>query len=391
MLALAGLWAAAAWSLWESVVPDDISLPDVPLTGIPQGTLDRADRYERFFRIEFVVSQLVLLAVLVAYARYGIRFAKESAAGRIGTGMLLGMIGLALVWISQVPFRLAEVWWDRRYDQTDSGYVETLFSNWLELGAEFLFICFTLAIVMALAGRFPRRWWLAAAPFFVALAFLFGFVYPYLTPTDRLERADLQAAGREYAAKQGIDPVPLRVEDVTDFTSAPNAYAVGFGPSKRIVFWNTLLDGSFTDDEVKTVLAHELGHHSSNHLVEGVAWYALFALPGAWLIARITRRRGGMGNPAAVPLSLLVIVVLDLLSLPVYNLISRHMEAEADWKALETTHRPEPAKQLFKEFTIQSLNDPDPPRWSYLLFDSHPSVEQRIAMVVAWERRTRGP
>ena len=139
--------------------------------------------------------------------------------------------------------------------------------------------------------------------------------------------------------------MPLRVEDVTDFTSAPNAYAVGFGPSKRIVFWNTLLDGSFTDDEVKTVLAHELGHHSSNHLFEGVAWYALFALPGAWLIARVTRRRGGMGNPAAVPLSLLVIVVLDLLSLPVYNLISRHMEAEADWKALETTHEPEAGEE----------------------------------------------
>ena len=82
--------------------------------------------------------------MLVLYAKYGIRFAKESAAGRIGTGMLLGMIGLALVWISQVPFRLAEVWWDRRYDQTDSGYLETLFANWFELGAEFLFICFAL-------------------------------------------------------------------------------------------------------------------------------------------------------------------------------------------------------------------------------------------------------
>ncbi len=135
------------------------------------------------------------------------------------------------------------------------------------------------------------------------------------------------------------------------------------------------------------MLAHELGHHSSNHLFEGVAWYALFALPGAWLIARATRRRGGMANPAAVPLSLLVIVVLDLLSLPVYNVISRHMEREADWKALETTHRPEPAKSLFKEFTIQSLNDPDPPTWSYVLFDSHPSVEQRIAMAEAWRVR----
>ncbi len=389
MLALAGLWGAAAWSLWQSVLPDDLTLPEVPLTGIPQETLERADRYERFFRIEFVFSQLVLLGVLAVYARYGIRFAKESAAGRIGTGMLLGMIGLALVWISQVPFRLAEVWWDRRYDQTDSGYLETLFANWFELGAEFLFICFALVIVMAIAGRFPRRWWLGAAPVFVGLAFLFSFVYPYLTPTEPLHRADLQAAGRAYAAKQGIDPVSLRVEDVTDFTSAPNAYAVGLGPSKRIVFWNTLLDGSFSDDEVKTVLAHELGHHSSNHLFEGVAWYALFALPGAWLIARATRRRGGMGNPAAVPLSLLVIVVLDLLSLPVYNVISRHMEREADWKALETTRRPEPAKSLFKEFTIQSLNDPDPPAWSYVLFDSHPSVEQRIAMAEAWRRLSR--
>ena len=51
-----------------------------------------------------------------------------------------------------------------------------------------------------------------------------------------------------------------------------------------------------------------------------------------------------MANPAAVPLSLLVIVVLDLLSLPVYNLVSRHMEAEADWKALETRTTPRPQK-----------------------------------------------
>jgi hypothetical protein len=158
LLVLAGVWAAAAWSLWDSVVPGNLVLPDVRLDGISQQTLERADHYERFFRIEFVVSQLVLLGVLLVYAKYGIRFAKESAAGRIGTGMLLGMIGLALVWISQVPFRIAEVWWDRRYDQTDSGYLETLFANWFALGAEFLFICFALLVVMALAGALPRRW-----------------------------------------------------------------------------------------------------------------------------------------------------------------------------------------------------------------------------------------
>ena len=387
---LAGAWAAVAYSLWQSRVPGGLDLPEVDVAQrIDPEVIARSERYERFFRIEFVVSQAVLIGVLLAYAKWGIRFARESAAGRIGTGMLLGMIGLALVWISQVPFRLAEVWWDRRYDQTDSGYVETLFANWFQLGAEFLFICFALVIVMAIAGRFPRRWWLAAAPVFVGLGALFAFIFPYLSSTEPLRRPDLEAAARQYAKQQGIEPIKVEQEDVTDFTNAPNAYAVGFGPSKQIVFWNTMLDGRFSDGEVKVVLAHELGHHSRDHIPEGLAWYALFALPGAWLIARATRRRGGMANPAAVPLALLVIVVLDLVSLPVYNAISRHMEAEADWVALETTHDPDSAAGLFRNFTIESLNDPSPPTWSYVLFDSHPSVEQRIAMAEAWRQHRR--
>jgi STE24 endopeptidase len=390
LVALAGAWAAVAYSLWQTRVPGGLELPEVQIAKrIDPEVIARSERYERFFRIEFVVAQAVLIGVLLAYAKWGVRFAKESAAGRIGTGMLLGMIGLALVWLSQVPFRLAEVWWDRRYDQTDSGYVETLFANWFELGAEFLFICFALVIVMAIAGRFPRHWWLGAAPVFVGLATLFAFIFPYLSATESLRRDDLQAAAKDYAKKQGIEPVRVEVEDVSDFTNTPNAYAVGFGRTKRIVFWSTMLDGRFSDGEVKVVLAHELGHHSRNHIPEGLAWYALFALPGTWLIALATRRRGGMANPAAVPLSLLVVVVLDLVSLPVYNAISRHMEQEADWVALETTRDPDSAAGLFRNFTIESLNDPDPPAWSYVLFDSHPSVEQRIAMAEAWRSRSR--
>ena len=383
MLVLAAAWIAVAAFLWKSRVPGDLKLPAVGL-GIDPATVARAGRYETFFRIEFVLSTLVLLAVLVAYARWGYRFAKESAAGRIGTGMLLGMLGLAFVWLSQLPFRLAAVWWQRRYDQTDSGYIETLFANWIELGAEFLFVCLALAIVMAIAGRFPRRWWLGAAPAFIGLALLFSFIFPYLAVTEPLDRPDLEADARVYAKRQGIDPVRVAVEDVSDFTNAPNAYAVGLGPTKRIVFWSTLLDGRFGAGEIRVVLAHELAHHSRNHLPKGIAWYALFAFPGAWLIAVATRRRGGMANPAAVPLSLLVLVVLNLISAPVYNVISRRLEAEADWVALETTRDPDSAQALFRHFTVESLNDPDPPTWSFVLFDSHPTVEQRIALAEAW-------
>ena len=389
LLVLGAAWALASWSLWQTRVPDGLELPTLEAGRLfDSSILERAESYERFLRFDFLASQLVLLVVLALYAWRGAAFARESAAGRIGTGMLLGMIGLALVWSSQVPFRLAETWWDRRYDQTDAGYVATLFENWVALGAEFLFICFALLIVMALAGRFPRRWWIAAAPAFIGLAALFAFVTPYLFPTEPAGAALQQDAGR-FARAQGMEPPRISVQDVSDFTDTPNAYAAGFGSSRRVVLWSTLLDGRFTDDEVNVVLAHELGHHSRNHILEGLAWYALFALPGAWLIAVATRRRGGMRNPAAVPISLLVLVVLQFVSLPLQNSISRHMEVEADWVALETTHDPGAARGIFGKFTTLALSDPDPPSWSEALLGSHPSVLERIELTEAWRDRNR--
>jgi STE24 endopeptidase len=386
-MGLATAWALAAWSLWQTRVPAGLGLPELdPQRLFSAATLDRAQRYESFLRLDFVASQLVLLVVLAFYAWRGAAFTRESAAGRIGTGMLLGMIGLALVWLAQVPFRLAETWWDRRYDQTDAGYLETLFENWFVLGAEFLFVCLALLIVMALAGVFPRRWWIGAAPVFVGLAALFAFVTPYLSPTEPAAPA-IRADARRFAAAQEMDPPRISVEDVSEFTDAPNAYAAGFGPSRRVVLWSTLLDGRFSDDEVNVVLAHELGHHSRNHILEGLAWYALFALPGAWLIAVATRRRGGMRSPASVPLSLLVLVGLQLASLPLQNAISRHMEEEADWVALETTRDPDAARGLFGKFTTLALSDPDPPGWSESLLGSHPSVLERIELAEAWRAR----
>lgn len=386
---LAPAWAFAAWSLWQTRVPDTLAREDLaPGRVFDSAALERAESYERFLRWDFVAAQLVLLLVLGLYAWRGAVFARESAAGPIGTGMLLGMIGLALVWLSQVPFRLAETWWARRYDQSDAGYLETLFENWFALGAEFLFVCLALLIVMALAGWFPRRWWLGAAPAFIALAALFSFVSPYLFPTEPAS-PELRADNRRFAAAQEIDPPRLAVQDVSEFTDAPNAFAAGFGPTRRVVLWSTLLDGRFEDDEVEVVLAHELGHHSRDHILEALAWYALFALPGAWLIAVATRRRGGMRNPAAVPLSLLVLVVLQLVSLPLQNAISRHQEEEADWIALETTRDPDGARGLFRKFTTLALSDPDPPAWSELLLGSHPSGLERIELAEAWRARSR--
>jgi Zn-dependent protease with chaperone function len=386
VLALGVGWLVGASLLWQTDVPDTLVLPDVDVR-VPQHDIDRAERYETFMRWSFLSSQIVAVFVLLLYAWRGARFTRESAAGRIGTGMLLGMLGLALVWLSQIPFQVAELWWQRRYGLWTTGYLEWFFENWIVLAAEFSFICLWLLITMALAAVFRRRWWLGATPVFVGLALLFVFIYPYLVTNETEPPADLQRAVERYSRQQGTDEIKLVVQEVSDFTDAPNAQAAGLGPSRRVFLWDTLIDGRFDDDEVRMVLAHEVAHHSREHLWKGIAWYALLSLPLLAAVARFTRRRGGLYEPHAVPLALLALFVGGIALQPLSSAVTRRFEAEADWIALDTTRDPAAARRLFEAFTLEALADPDPPAWAQELFSSHPSVEERIAMTEAWRRR----
>jgi STE24 endopeptidase len=385
------VWGVAIWLLLRTAVPDGLRLPPVDVDAVfGRRFVERAERYERFLYIVWLLSQAVLLVTLALYARYGARFARESAAGRIGTGMLLGMLGLGLVWLGQLAFGLTQLWWQRRHDLTQTSYLEWAISNWGVLGAEFLGVCFALLIVMGFAGRFGDRWWIPGSAVFVALGATFSFVFPWLPGTDTKPLRDprLVAASKRLQRDQGIEGVPVRVQEVSDKTKLVNAYAAGYGPSRRIVLWDTLLE-EFPPRQVEVVLAHEIGHHSSNHILKGIAWYALFAVPGAYLIARLTRRRGGMREPEAVPLSLFVLVTLQLLALPATNWITRRMESEADWKALVSTRDPAAARGAFRGLADTSLADPDPPRLVHLVLDSHPTLAARVAMAEAWQRRGR--
>jgi STE24 endopeptidase len=349
--------------------------------------VSRAVRYERFLLWDWVLAQVTLLAVLVVYAKRGVAYVRESSAGPIGTGMLLGMLGLAFVWLAGLPFRIAAHWWDGRYGLTHLGYVAWLFQDWATLAAEFLSVCLALLIVMGLARRLGERWWLPGAAVFVAIAALFTYVSPYLDSTKPLRDEQLLAAARRFEADQGISHVPIRVEEVSQDTSQANAFADGLGPTRRVVLWDTILRPPFTTGEQEVVIAHELGHQSSEHLPKGIAWFALFAVPGAWILMRATRSRGGMGAQEAVPLALLVVAALQLAATPAQNWISRRMEAEADWKALQSTHDPTSMRKLMVAFAGTSLVDPGPPTWSYVLLETHPTLEQRVAMAEAWAKQ----
>jgi len=383
------LWALAARALWHTTVPGNLRLPHAdPSASFGEGFLSRSASYERFLAIDALLGAIVLLMVLTVYARRGHRLMRESAAGPIGTGMLLGMLGLGIVWLAELPFDLAALWWERRHDIVHVGYLEHVVNGFFALSGTFAAISFALLIAMWLARVLRGWWWLAAAPFFAALALLLSFVSPYLLtidsePLDQRPAAAREAAdARALARTQGVPDTPVYVDLIDD---QPNAAAAGFGPTRRVILRESLLR-RFDRREVRVVLAHEFGHLQHRHTLKAVGWLALFLLPAGGVVALATRRRGGLARPEAVPIALLAFVAFSLAVQPLLGLTTRRLETEADWAALQATRDPPGARALFHDLATATLTDPDPPAWLSLLGD-HPTIMRRIELTRAWQAR----
>jgi Zn-dependent protease with chaperone function len=383
------LWLLAAWLLWRSSVPGDLSLPDLdPRRYFTAEELAKTERYERFIRIDLVLSTIATIAALAVFSRRAPQFARNTGLGPIGAGLIVGMIVLIILWAVDLPFSIALRWWADRHGLTKGSWADWLIDPWAELGGAVAFVMLQIVVIMGFARRFPRHWWLPVTPIFLALAVAFSFVLPYLDAGGIHEPRDPQLRGAVQTLKrqEGVD-VPVDVEKVSDLTTQANAMVEGLGPTMRVVIWDTLLDGRFSFGEIRFVIAHEFGHVKHEHLYKGLGWAVLFAFPITFLLARLTRRRGGMGDPGVLPYGFLVLAILGVFLTPVGNVISRHVEAEADWTALETTSDPASGRGLFGKFSKTSLSQPDPPTWAYVYFDTHPTIMQRIAMTRAWEDR----
>jgi len=391
LLLIAAAWAWGAYALWHATEAPPVDLPHLdPHDYFSDAFLNRAATFERFLTILSLLGTATLVAVLVVYARRGASLARESAAGRVGTGLLLAMLGFAIVWLAEVPFDLAALWWQRRYDVSRQGYLPHLLNSFLSLGSEFVTLSLSFAVMMGFAGIFRRWWWLAAVPCFAALALLFTFLTPYLIPgTDPVTSPRLVAEARALERIEGAPQARLRVQEVHEFTDAANAMSAGLGPSRTIVLWDTLLSDDFNPSEIRLVLAHEVAHLAHDDPLKGVGWTAVFLIPALGLMALLTRRRGGLARPEAIPVAILVLVVVQLAATPVLNAASRRQEAAADWAALEATREPATDRRLKEKLTEKSLGDPDPPVWVYGWFGDHPTTMQRIALADAWQQRQR--
>jgi len=207
------------------------------------------------------------------------------------------------------------------------------------------------------------------------------------------ESSELRSRVLELGDRADVEIGEVFRVDASRQSTALNAYVAGIGPTKRVVLYDTLIDGT-TERELDSVVAHELAHQAHSDIPRGILFAAIVAPLGLLGVRELTRalaRRAGAepGSPAAVPALFLAIAVVSFVANVPANQLSRQVEASADAFALRITDDPDALVDLQLRLADRNLSDVDPPGWAKVLFGTHPTTLERIGSAQAWEGGAR--
>ena len=259
----------------------------------------------------------------------------------------------------------------------------------LALGAPLLFAALWL---MQSAGQYWWFYlWLVWSIFnLVMLAVYPTFIAPLFNKFSPLTDESLKQRIEMLLSKCGFKSQGLFVMDGSARSSHGNAYFTGFGTSKRVVFFDTLLD-RLNADEIEAVLAHELGHFKHHHVIKRIALMFFMSFVGlallGWLINQPWFYSGLgvdlMSNYMALILFLLVSPVFLFLLRPIMASYSRKNEFEADDYAAKHANPKYLVEALVKLYRDNaSTLTPDPLHSAF--YDSHPPASIRISKLAAY-------
>lgn len=249
-------------------------------------------------------------------------------------------------------------------------------------------------ILLWIMGSMGALWWLAAWAVWITFTLLITWAYPtFIAPLfnkfEPLADVELQERIQQLLTRCGFSSSGIFVMDGSQRSSHGNAYFTGLGKSKRIVFFDTLLE-SLSADEMEAVLAHELGHFKRKHVLKRMLTMSLTSLIGLALLGWLSQQDWfysalGMqqaSDAAALLLFLMVIPVFTQFLQPLSSWLMRRQEFEADDYAIEQTS-PEAMIQALVKLYRENANTltPDPLYSAY--HDSHPPAPIRVSHIAA--------
>jgi Zn-dependent protease with chaperone function len=260
------------------------------------------------------------------------------------------------------------------------------------LGVTLVIGALVLWVPYLLLKRSPRRWWMytamLAVPFIIVIQLIQPlWIDPLFNTFGPMKDKTLEAEILQLADRAGIDGGRVFEVAKSEDTKALNAYVNGFGATKRIVLWDTIIK-ALDRRQLMFVMGHEMAHYVLNHIWKLMAATALAILVlvylvyrvSGMLIARYHTRFGfdALDDVASLPLALLVAGLASLAVDPLLLAYARHLEHEADRFALELTRDNHAAATAFVILQQENLGVPRP-GWLYTWFrENHPTLGERI-------------
>ena len=393
---------------WD-VLPDPPGGPTPvdPGAGLPGADIRRAESFAAALRPASLFSLILGLGVSAALGltRSGARLVVRVAAPFGGGWLARTLFGVAALTVigrlATLPVSAYAEMVRHRYGLSTRGWGLWLRDVTVATAISAAVTALALASFLWLVRRAPRTWWAwsagVAAGFVVLGSFLYPVVFePAFNRFDPMPAGQLRTDLLALADESGVPVRDVLVSDASRRTTALNAYVSGIGATRRIVVFDTALE-DLPDAQIESIVAHELGHVVNEDVLTGTLVGALGAAAATalfgWLLSwtPLLRRAGaeGPGDPRVVPLVLLLLAGGGLLSTPVQNLVSRHIEARADLHALDATRDPGSFVAMQRRLATTNLSDPDPPAGWQWFFGSHPTTAQRVAFAQDWERSDR--
>ncbi len=383
-------WKTIAACIVGAILASTVAHAEMPVE-VPHTTAALLGQ-ERHANINWAAFRLLSLAIplLVLFTGLGARVRRmcESITGRrwFWTITLFAFAYLILAALIALPFDFYA-----GYVQPHAaGHSDQSLRQWLKVDSVPLMVSLIAALLFIwipylLIATCPRRWWLCCALAMLPVAFLAMVAWPvWVTPLTTnykpLKDRALETRIEALAARCGIDHIPVVV-------GGNSTMVTGVGPTSRIVLQRNLAAVE-TPDEILFTVGHEMKHYILHDAWKGMAIITAFLLAGFWLTDRLGRAAVGrfsrcwgfreLSDPASFPLIVFLLTFLWLAFVPCFNLISRHIEHEADRFGLELTHQNHAAAMVFVDDVERGDVAPDWDTFFVVTQATHPSVRDRI-------------
>ena len=395
---LARLWLArrhlAHIALHRAAVPDAFR-EQIQLTD-HQKAADYTSAKTRFAMLGILFDAALLLVFTVGG---GIQLIADICQGWFSQPLVQGMATLVMVLILssllEAPFNLYRTF----AIEARFGFNKMTLKLYLIDALKGMLIGAILGLpllfgVLWLMGRMGEYWWLYVWGVWVSFNLLILFIYPsFIAPLfnkfSPLQDEAMKARIEALLARCGFTTSGLFVMDGSKRSAHGNAYFTGFGKTKRIVFFDTLL-ARLSISEVEAVLAHELGHFKHRHVMKRIAATFAMSLGFLWLLGLLMQTSWfyqglGVSTPSTALALLLFFMVMPVFGFfisPIMSAYSRKHEFEADAYAAKQTAASDLVRALVKLYQDNAATLTPDPLYSKF-YDSHPPAAVRIANLQA--------